>query len=739
MADFSSESDKRPIELADYAAFALGGMRVIPAERAVEFAGARRDVQPRVMRVLVALAEPRPAVVSRDRLIERAWDGVVVGDDALNRCILALRHLAQEFDPPPFTIETVPRVGHRLVEAGTGAVGRSTTSAPALRRRLATALAVLLVAIVGAFAWQSNSSADAPASIAVLPFRNLSAGEPFFAQGLGEEVLGQLAREPAFRVAGRNATAPPSAEGDLGKLGRSLGVEYVLDGSVRSERGRVRVNTSLIQSSDGARLWSQTYDRNLNDVLAIQVAIGEDVAGHLKRTLADEPGRETEVDGQAYALYLNARGLLRSGNPQVASEAVKTLEEVVRLDPAFAPGWSSLAGARIFQARTNGDEGIVAALPRARAEARRALKLDPDLAHAHGVLATLVGTDTAQGMAHLRRAGALDQRSSEGFMWLAEAHHTAGRYAQALATFHRAAKVDPTWQAPLIGITDLTAAMGDRPGAEAAVRKSFAEDPLMVRFALGRTAWAFGDFSEAARHWKAVAGSEARWASPAKLSLEDVQYVLAISNKPPSRKPRLGLSHARVGPRLWPEALPSTAEWKMRNRSEAAEIVYHERNSLAAKLMLNAGRSAELVKTFDGPIGLLEVRGGKPLDQCRTRDAPIIALALRAQGRGREAAALLRAAEANVRYAYRQGTVPVWFEVDAAGVWATSGKTSLALDALERAVRRGWISAGPTDFPRIEDEPAFASLRGTPRFEAIRARLAAHMAKERRETMRVLA
>ena len=573
----------------------------------------------------------------------------------------------------------------------------------------------------------------------MLPFRNLSAGEPFFAQGLGEEVLGQLARESAFRVAGRNATAPPSFEADLGKLGRSMGVEYVLDGSVRSERGRIRVNTSLIQASDGTRLWSQTYDRDLNDVLAIQVAIGEDVAGHLKRALVDGPRRRPAVNGQAYALYLNARGLLRSGNPQMGGEAVRALEEVVRIDPSFAPAWSSLAEARNLQARTKGDEGIIAALPRARAEARRALKLDPDLAQAHGVMATLVGTDSAEGMAHLRRAAALDRRSSEGFMWLAEAHHTGGRYAQALAAYHRATKIDPTWQAPLRGITDLTAAMGDRAGAEAAVRKSFADDPMLVNFALARTAWAFGDFSEAARHWKAVAGSQARWASPAKLSLEDVEFILGLSSRPPSRKPQVGLSHARVGPRLWPESLPLAAEWEMRNRSEAAEIVYHERNAVAAKLMLNAGRSAELVKTYDGPIGLLEVRGGKPLDQCRTRDAPVIALALRAQGRGREASALLRAAEANVHYAYRVGTVPVWFEVDAAGVWATSGKTTLALDALERAERRGWVSAGPTDFPRIEDEPALRSLHGLARFEALRRRIESHLARERQETARVLA
>jgi TolB-like protein len=593
--------------------------------------------------------------------------------------------------------------------------------------------AALGLAAVAALAWQITGSADAPTSIAVLPFRSLSPGQPFFAQGLGEEVLGQLAREPAFRVAGRNAAAPPFNEGDLGKLGRSLGVEYVLDGSVRSDRGRVRVNASLIQASDGARLWTQTYDRDSNDVLAIQTAIGEDVANHLKRTLVKGAGKRPKVDGQAYALYLNARGLIRAGGPQMAAQAVKLLKDVTRIDPGFAPAWSSLADARLLQARTGGDEAIVAVLPQARAEARRALALDPDLAEGHGVMANLLGTDTAEGMAHLRRAVALDQRSGQGIMWLAELHHTSGRYAQALALYRRALEVDPSWQAPMRGITDMTATMGDRAGSEAAVRKYFADDPLLVHFALGRTAWAFGDFSEAARHWKIVADSSGRYASPARLSLEDVRFFLAMSQQPPSRKPQLGLVHARVGPRLWPEALPSAQEWAQRNRSEAAETVYHERNALAAKLMLNAGRSAELAALYDGPVGLLEIRPNVPFLACRTRDAPTVALALRAQGRHREAAALLRAAEASVLYKYRQGTVPVWAETDAAAVWAASGKSALALDALERAVRRGWVGAGTTDLPRIADEPAFRSLRGLPRFKALEAQLAARLARERAE------
>ena len=104
------------IDLGEEPAFDLGGMRVVPAERTVILNGERRELQPRVMQVLVALAKARPDVVSRDKLIDLCWEGRVVGDDALNRCILALRHLAQELTPAPFAIETVPRIGHRLVE-----------------------------------------------------------------------------------------------------------------------------------------------------------------------------------------------------------------------------------------------------------------------------------------------------------------------------------------------------------------------------------------------------------------------------------------------------------------------------------------------------------------------------------------------------------------------------------------------------------------------------------------------
>jgi len=171
-------------------------------------AGECRDLEPKVARVLIALASASPAVVSRDNLIEQCWDGRIVGDDALNRCILALRHLAKAYSPAPFAIETVPRVGYSLIADHSEAApprGRHPNRPWVIG--LALVVTLLLAGALG-FGWMRYSRAEAaPASIAVISFRNLSQGDPYFAEGIGEEIRGQLSREPQFRVAGSNSSS----------------------------------------------------------------------------------------------------------------------------------------------------------------------------------------------------------------------------------------------------------------------------------------------------------------------------------------------------------------------------------------------------------------------------------------------------------------------------------------------------------------------------------------------------
>src|SRR3954463_11201642 len=137
--------DAPRINLADSPDFDLGGLRVSPAHREVRKDEDRRELEPKVLQVLVALATAESEVVSRDRLIEQCWDGRIVGDDALNRCIVALRHLAKDFSPEPFAIETVPRVGYSLIE-------RTNEAQPVRRRRRlqAGAAGVSLLVLIAA-------------------------------------------------------------------------------------------------------------------------------------------------------------------------------------------------------------------------------------------------------------------------------------------------------------------------------------------------------------------------------------------------------------------------------------------------------------------------------------------------------------------------------------------------------------------------------------------------------------
>lgn len=742
IANPGPETAPTRIDLGKTADFDLGGLRVSPARREVCLDSARRELEPKVAQVLVALAAVRPQVVSRDRLIEQCWDGRIVGDDALNRCIVALRHLAKEFSPEPFTIETVARVGYCLIERAPDASATAPGKA-GFRPKLVKAvlLTLFVVAVLFGLNWFRFGNAEpAPASIAVMPFRNLSDGTSFLAQGVGEEIQGQLAREPQFRVAGSASSGQFGNNPDIREVARQLDVEYVVEGSVRTQGDRVRVNVGLMRARDGRRIWSDSYDGSIDDIFAIQQRIGGGVADALTRKLVRAPlDRSRAANGEAYVLYLNARGLVRTRNPQVAQEAIDLLQESIRLDPGHAPTWASLAEALMANGSNSGTDGLIAILPKAQSAARRALQLDPEIAEAHGILGKLLGEDTPDGLAHLKRAAELDPRSGQGQIWRGAAHYISGEYAEGLAAYRRAHELDPLWPIPVQILIDVTAGMGDRPAAEAVAIVGFPNDPSLQKFALARVAWLSGDYSEAVRLWTLIANEpSSRWASPAKLSLEDTLFLLKLSDNPPSRPSRPSVGQNRQGPRLWMSAAPTPSEWQNRNRSLASALVNHEINVVAAKRMLAAGRARELVASYYGPTGLLSMRPGVPMRACDLHEAALVAIALRAAGRMEVADALLREADVLLQAGYRRGKVPTWFDEDAAAIWAVQGKAGTAIDALERAFRRGAVHVSRTDLPNLVDEPALRSLRGNPRFEALRARYDAHFARERKETARAL-
>jgi TolB-like protein/DNA-binding winged helix-turn-helix (wHTH) protein/Tfp pilus assembly protein PilF len=728
------------IDLGQEPAFDLGGVRVVPSERAVVANGDRHELQPRVMQVLVALAKARPEVVSRDRLIELCWDGRIVGDDALNRCILALRHLAQEISPPPFAIETVPRIGHRLVEVPPAKGGAAPRPARKRRWQLAAAAALLLIVLAaGLFFWQQRGGAPEPVSIAVLPFRNVGTGDPYFAEGIGEEIVGQLAREPHFRIAGRSSSSQFGENPNINEVARRLNVDYVLEGSVRRQGDQVRVNAGLVRGSDGIRLWSDSYDGKLDDIFAIQQRVGVAIAEALQRKLVRAPALSGPLvtTGEAYNLYLTARALIRTRNRKVGPTAFDLLRDAIRIDPGYAPAWASLAEATLMQGALADDrEKFIPALRNARRYARHAVSLAPDLGEAHRALGRTFGYGDPQGVAHLRRAAALDPNNAEGLIELGSALAASGEFERELAAYRRANELDPLWYRTTGVTAIMLAEMGDRAEAEALGRRGLGDNAANLHILIGRIAWTFADYSEAARRWAIVVRSKSpRWTPPAQRTLYDATHAVGVKTGPLVDVPESPAG--RNNWRAWMDAPPAPAVWRQRNRDPIAAAVYRKHNLIAAKLMLNAGRSRELVATYDSPVGLfgLGPREGVRVDQLH--EVPVVAVALREAGRGAEADRLLREANTAVRTVYRRSRVPFWFDADAAALFAVAGRNDEALSTLERAFRRGWRQNGNADLRHIADEPAFRSLHSEPRFERLRARLAAHYAREREEVLRL--
>src|SRR6185437_6086719 len=232
--------------------FSIGALRVRPSRRELEAHGVRRVLQRRVMQVLVALARSTTEVVSQQELIERCWGGLSVTDDAIGRCVAQLRRLAGSWAEPPFEIETIAGVGYRL-DAGIAAAALAPLPRPTSK-----------------------------ISVAVTPFANLSSDpeQDYFAEGVVEEVVASLARFKTLHViwAGGSVvsdgqTLSPTA------AARELGVDYLLEGSIRRERDRLRITVHLIDGGTGAELWADRFDGAPAELFALQDRVAERVAG----------------------------------------------------------------------------------------------------------------------------------------------------------------------------------------------------------------------------------------------------------------------------------------------------------------------------------------------------------------------------------------------------------------------------------------------------------------------------
>ena len=295
-----------------------------------------------------------------------------------------------------------------------------------------------------------------PNSIAVLPFINMSddAGNEYFSDGISEELLNLLAKIPELRVISRtSAFSFKGKDFDVPTIAAQLNVAHVLEGSVRRVGNRVRITAQLIEVRSDSHLWSESYDRELDDIFAVQGEIAGAITDALKVKLAPVAGEAAhptvskEANTDAYDAYLRGRELIRLRGRENLQEAVRHLERALRLDETFAPAHAQLAiatGLLEKSARSYGTLSREEVLRIAIPHLDRAQKLEPNLAEAHGGRALLaLDHDMESAAEHAQKALELNPSYSDAMDWLYLALANLGRYEEWLATLEQVLVTDP--------------------------------------------------------------------------------------------------------------------------------------------------------------------------------------------------------------------------------------------------------------------------------------------------------
>jgi serine/threonine-protein kinase len=360
---------------------------------------------------------------------------------------------------PPYTGRTAQAILARRILDPMPSLRAARDTVPdhveaAIRRALASAPAdrfATVTAFVDALSTPAAGRAR-PRSVAVLPFVNLSADpeNEYFADGITEDVIAQLAKIRALEVISRTSVMPfKGRQQGLRDIAARLQVATVLEGSVRRAGDRVRIVAQLIDAATDQHLWAETYDRQLTDIFAIQTEVALHIAAALKAELSPDEqariGREPTSDLRAYQLYLQGRNSFIRYTPESVLQAIRYFEDAIGHDPGYALAHSAV-GMAFMELGEIGALRPSEAYPRAANAAARALALDPELGEAHcvaGFCKQAIHFDWAGAEAEFKRALELSPSSADTYDLYGRMCSALERYDEAIAMQQRAQELDP--------------------------------------------------------------------------------------------------------------------------------------------------------------------------------------------------------------------------------------------------------------------------------------------------------
>ena len=418
--------------------------------------------------VLLMLLDKPGELVTREEIRKRLWssDTFVDFDHGLNNAVKRLRDALEDSAETPRFIETLPRRGYRfsgtidtsvpqtaaVPEVHKGAKAFPVSRAPIL---IVATLVLLVFVIIGLRRRPSEpvSEPPHPTMLAVLPFQNLSGdfAQDYFSDGLTEEMISQLGELSGDRfgvIARTSSMMYKNTTKDIGQIGRELGVDYILENSVRREGDHVRITVQLIRVQNRVHVWANSYDREVKHSIEVQEEVAREVVRQIQVKLAVAPSGESHglhpLNQEASDAYLRGRYFFNQFTEEGFRRAIDYFDQAISIDPQFASAYSGLSDSYNFLVILNVTPPNVG-FPKSRLAAQRAVELDPSLSEAHTSLGLLEMNTRhwKECLSEYQKAVALNPSNSTAHRWHAAGLIAVGRVDDAVREINEAHRVDP--------------------------------------------------------------------------------------------------------------------------------------------------------------------------------------------------------------------------------------------------------------------------------------------------------
>ncbi len=341
--------------------YTFNNYQIDPINFSIKYNNEVVAVEPRVFDLIIYIIENKSQVVSREELFDKVWNTRNVSDATLSNHIKIARTVLGDDAQTQQVIKTIHGRGYqfvaeiKLLPANPNSNDKSRSNKT---RKIFSYIALLIIIalltviiVQTPFSKQSIDEAHHNKSIAVLAFLDMSPlkNHEYFSDGISEEILNKLAQIPELRVISRTSSFYFKGKSTTPKsIGEQLNVAYILEGSVRKYKDKLRITVQLIDSETSIHLWSETYDKTMDNVLQIQDEIAHVVSEKLKLSILPQ-SKTTKVNSVAYTLFLQARHLTQSGTLKDLIKSELTVKKSIALDPSYAPSWH-LLGFIVFRA-----------------------------------------------------------------------------------------------------------------------------------------------------------------------------------------------------------------------------------------------------------------------------------------------------------------------------------------------------------------------------------------------------